>query len=103
MYTDFRSGTIIVTSNNPFQPDLVDTRSYKFEGFDMDSMKHEFTTGYFDSRQEEVLTIEFMDDFNFNPVISQNVTFSKCYLIENSVMYCLSSLSYFSCSRSQSF
>ena len=74
MYTEFPklcSGTIIAASNNPFQPDLVDNRSYKFEGFDMDSMKHKFTTGYFDSRQEEVLTIEFMDDFNINPVISQ--------------------------------
>ena len=80
MYTEFPklcSGTIIATSNNPFQPDLVDTRSYTFDGFDMDSMKHEFITGYFDSRQEEVLTIEFMDDFNINPVISQSVTFSK--------------------------
>ena len=80
MYTEFPklcSGTIIVTNNNPFQPDLVDTRSYKFDGFDTDYRKHKFKTGYFDSRQEEVLTIEFMDDFNINPVISQNVTFSK--------------------------
>ena len=80
MYTDFPKlcpGTIIVTGNNPFHPDLVDTRSYKFESFDMDYMKHEFTTGYFESRQEEVLTIKYMDDFNINPVISQNVTFSK--------------------------
>ena len=80
MYTDFPklcSGTIIATSNNPFQPDLVDNRSYKFEGFDMDYMKHEFTTGYFASGQEEILTIKFIDDFNVNPVISQNVTFSK--------------------------
>ena len=103
MYTEFpklSSGTIIATSNNPFQPDLVDTRSYKF---DTDYRKHKFTTGYFDSRQEEVLTIEFRDDFNINPVISQNVTFSKCYLIDNSVIYCHLSLSYLSCSRSQSF
>ena len=73
MYTDFPklcSCTIIVTSNNPFQPDLVDTRNYKFEGYDMVYMKHEFKIGHFDSRQEEVLTIEF-------PVISQSVTFSK--------------------------
>ena len=80
MYTDFPklcSGTIIATSNNPFQTDLVDTRSYKFEGFDMDSMKYEFKTGYFDSEQEEVLTIEFMDDFNMNLLISQTVNFSK--------------------------
>ena len=80
MYTDFPklcSGTIIATSNNPFQPDLVDTRSYKFEGFDMDYLKYEFKTGYFDSKQEEVLTIEFMDDFNMNSVVSQSVTFSK--------------------------
>ena len=80
MYTDFPKlcpGTIIVTSNNPFQPDLVDTRSYKFEGFDMDSMEHKFKTGYFNSRQEEVLTIEFMDDFNMTTVVSQSVTFSK--------------------------
>ena len=80
MYTEFPklcSGTIIVTSNNPFQPDLVDTRSYKFEGFDMDSMKHEFTTGYFASRREEVLTIKFMDDFNMTTVVPQSISFSK--------------------------
>ena len=38
LYSDFPklcSGTIIVSSNNPFQLDLVDTRSYKFEGFDI--------------------------------------------------------------------
>ena len=80
MYTEFLklcSGTIIVTGNNPFQPDLVNTRSYKFEGFDMDYRKHKFTTGYFDSRQTEVLTIEFMDDFNMTSVVSQSVTFSE--------------------------
>ena len=80
MYTEFPklcSGTIIVTSNNPFQPDDVNTRSYKFEGFDIDYMKHEFKTGYFDSRLEEILTIEFVDDFNMNSVVSQNITFSK--------------------------
>ena len=80
MYTELPklcSGTIIVTSNNPFQPDLVNTRSYKFEGFDTDYRKHKFTTGYFANRQEEVLTIEFMDDFNMNSVVSQSVTFSE--------------------------
>ena len=48
----------------------------------MDYMKHEFTTRYFDSRQEEVLTIEFMDNFNINTVISQNYGSNKVILME---------------------
>ena len=77
MYTDLPklcSGTIIATSNNPFQPNFVDTRSCEFEGFDMDSMKHEFTTGYFDSRQEEVVTI----DWTYGWFQYQSSNFTEC-------------------------
>ena len=73
------SGTITGTANsiNPFKPDPVDTTSYEFGGTNNKSVKYSFITNDFDSRLEGLLTVEFMDNFNINPVISQTVKFSK--------------------------
>ena len=82
MYTEFSKlcpGTITGTANsiNPFKPDPVDTTSYEFGGTDNNSLKYNFTINDFESRMEGLLTVEFMDDFNINDIISQEVKFSK--------------------------
>ena len=73
------SSTITGTANsiNPFKPDPVDTRSYEFIGVDTNFWKYNISTGYFDSRLEGLLTVEFTDDFNMSKDVSQKVIFSK--------------------------